>query len=648
MSASSEGSETTIETGRERAALLADSSVRPAGSGRTDVKQFLASLLEMQCGLVGAIAGVFYMAPSPAREGGLLARYATGEGDELLTGRTLKRLERLGERATTAASTPGDNGRGAIGFSESLSGADESGLYGAGPTVSALAVPLVAEGRVEGASVLVLRGRAVESDPRLRIVALTGARFESFLWRQQCFGEAEQKTRLRETLELLDTTLEAPSAEAMGSVVCHELRRRFGCSRVSIGLIHRGRVRLRAVSGSDNLDRRGAAVEAIEDAMEECAEQDAEILYPQPPAAEHDPGTRRITRAHESLSTRFGPSAMLSLPLRVEGHLVGVALLEREPTEPFPPGSVPLLRLVGEFIGPALWTRRLADRGVLAVTRDRLVDLGEAIVGPRHTGKKLLALLLILVLAGLAFVPIPGRVPGEAEVQAAVARTIVPPFRGYLREIHVRPGDPVEAGDRLATMDESQLVLQLAETESRLAGLEIERSKAQSEREFEKAEQLAAQMAEARAQRDLVRQQIERSTLVAPISGTVSRGDLEQLAGALVEPTQPLMEIIGADRRVVLRVDERDISSVEIGQEGWFAPRARPGERIGIVVTRINPAAEADEGANVYLVEAEPGDPDVELSPGMTGVAKLKRGWTTGLVRLLRPTIDEARLRLWW
>jgi len=649
-------SEATEQAGpiRERTELLAERSVRPTGSGRSDVKQFLSGLLEMQCRIAGASAGVFYITPTQSREGGLIARYAAParehapDGESLLTGATLEKLEQLGTRATAEAMSPRSNGRASPGIVETISGADGSGLYAAGPSIAALACPIVADGRVEGASVLLTVGRPSDADSLLRVLALTSARFESFLWRQQCLTESEQKTRLRETLELLDAALETPSAKSMGAVLCHELRRRFACSRVSIGLIRGGRLRLEAVSGADTLDRKGAAVEAIEDAMEECAEQDSEIFYPPPASAEQDPGQRRIVRAHESLSSRFGPSAMVSLPLRVEGDLVGVALLEREPSDPFPILSAPLFRLVAEFIGPAMWTRRLADRGVLAVSRDRALALGEAIVGPRHTGKKLLGLLVIVVLAGLAFVPIPARVPADAEARAEVARTIIPPFNGILQEVHVRPGDEVQQGQVLAEMETADLTLKLAQIEASLAELLTQQADARSQGRFEQVEQLDAQIDEANASRDLAQHQLARATIAAPFDGTIARGDLEALAGARVDPTSPLMEIVGEGRRVVLRVDERDISRVRKGQEGWFAPRSRPGERIPIVVTRINPAAEAAQGSNVYLVEAAPENPDADLDPGMTGLARLQSGWTTGLQRILGPTIDELRLRLWW
>src|SRR5690606_11787815 len=129
---------------------------------------------------------------------------------------------------------------------------------------------------------------------------------------------------------------------------------------------------------------------------------DAEIVYPQPPEMSADPSLRRVTRAHGDLSAKFGPSAILSLPLRVEGDLVGVVVLERESADPFPPGAVPLMRLIAECIGPAVWTRRMADRGVLAVARDRAMEIATITVGPRYTGVKVLGLLLLLTVVCMA------------------------------------------------------------------------------------------------------------------------------------------------------------------------------------------------------------------------------------------------------
>src|SRR5690606_39694933 len=106
--------------------------------------------------------------------------------------------------------------------------------------------------------------------------------------------------------------------------------------------------------------------------------------------------------------------------------------------------------------------------------------------------------------------------------------------------------------------------------------------------------------------------------------------------------------VIGTERLGVLQVDERDIRDVSEGQEGRLTVKSVPGARADITVTRIRPRAEAGEGANLYTVEAAfAADPDW-IRAGMTGTAKLERGSTTVMARVVGPLVDEVRMKLWW
>ncbi len=490
----------------------------------------------------------------------------------------------------------------------------------------------------------------------LRLLALSTAQFEAFLWRQQCMAEAQQKLMLRETLELLDTSQQGASAGTMGAIMCNELQRRFNCTRVSIGLVQRDFIRLAAVTGADEIDRNAPAVECLEEAMEECAAQDVEIVYPPPASAEADSAQRRVTRAHEDLSRKFGPAAVLSLPLRVEGDLVGVVVLEREARDPFPAGAVPLLRLVAETIGPALWTRRLADRGVLAVTRDRLLDLGTAIVGPRHTGAKLIGMLILLALIG-TLIPVPSRVSASAEVRATVTRTIVAPYTGYLASATVQPGDSVEEGQVLATMDTGDLTLEIAETQARYDSLSQQHDEALQRGDNGKARSFEAQQAEAGAHLDMLKDHLSRAQIRSPVTGLVGKGDLRQFVRAKVDPTQPLFEIVSREQRAIAYIEERDVERVHppnpSPQLGYLVSRSRPGAKVPVKLIRVNPAAEVVRGKNVYQAELElvgPLEADASewLRPGMTGTIKLDDGYCPTLVTVLRPIVDELRMRMWW
>ena len=593
------------------------SSDRPAtSSSAQELRELLTELLQTQCRLQQAVAGVIYLAGSPQRRAGVFVRWP--QRTNALDDQTIASLERLGEHTLSA-----EGGR-----IESITITDPSGLYGSGTSHLVLIAPLSASGRVEGAAMLILPvAEEIDAERALIQLSLSSAPFEAFLWRQQAMGEARHKALLRETLELIDTSQQGQTARSMASIMASELARRFACTRVSIGMFGVGsdRVHLSAISGSDDIDSKGPAADALEDAMEECALQDIELLYPTPGNGA-DPGARRVLRAHERLSQTFGPSAILSLPMRVQGDMVGVVVLERDAGDPFPPAAIPLLRLVAEFLGPALYTRRLADRGVLAVTRDRVLSLGSWLVGPRHTLGKLIGLLVVLLVLASAFVPIPARVTADAELRAAVNRMIIPPFRSVLSEVLVRPGDSVQQDQLLARLDTQDLELDRLRLLAERDELRTQQADAQTSGSPAQSARLQTQIAQRDARIALLDSQIAKDHVRSPIAGSVSRGDLEDFVGATVDPTQALFEIVTADLTVIIRVNERDIGRVKIAQRGLLVSKALPDEQVSIEVVRINPVAQPVQGANVYLVEARVLEHDGQrpawLRPGMTGDRK--------------------------
>lgn len=620
---------------------------------------YLQGLLERLCEISRAQAGLAFIRPGAQRAGGLAAAYSPASDrlarDELVLqwradAQLLLRLSRLADRAADQAQ------QGRVGIvSENVLVGGAGGLYHATATHRAMAVPLVALGQAEGACVL-LAPLAERTDALAEATVLVAAEgFEGFLWAQRALAEAERAARLRETLEMLDAAQRGPSARTMASLFCDELRRRFGCSRVSVGLVDGHDIRAVAISGADTIDRRNPAVEAIESAMNECADQDIEVVFPQ--ADDLAPAERRVVRAQGDLSRRFGPSSILSLPLRVDGDLVGVALLERPADDPFPPGSLGLLRLVAEFIGPAVWTRRLADRGVLRVLRDRAAEFASALVGPRHTLKKVIGVLVLAVFIVLAALPIPARVRAEAEAKPISMRALTPPFSGFLTWIGVKPGDAVRAGQVIARMDTTEREAQLAQLDAQYATNRSQREAELGRGRMEEADVLGHRLAEIEAQRAFLRYEIERAQIRAPIDGRVSGADLEPWLDAPISPETPLVRIVGEQSVVVLRVAERDVAAAQrlldrgadAGEHGTFSPRSRPDARLPLRLVRINPQAEAVSGGNVYLIEAEivGGGPDW-LRPGMTGGARVRAGWTTPLVRLARPLIDRAHMAWWW
>ncbi|MFW5652430.1 MAG: GAF domain-containing protein [Planctomycetota bacterium] len=486
-------------TGGQSASSTSTSMVSMADVRHGEGMQaFLEDLVARQCALLEALAGVIMVRPTREQPSGSSAKF-TARNFQGLTPRQHQLIAEMGSRAAKENRPLVEN---------MSSGA---GLLTDRPEYRVLATPLRLAGRPQGASVCVLPNVNQQNiDEMLTRLDLSGMLLESFLWRQQAFAEAESKIQLRETLDLLDKSQQGENHKEMGSLLAHELQRRFGCSRVSIGLVHGHAIRVVAISGVENVDRKAELSEAIEAVMEECADQDIEIRTPQP--EDLDPSERRVVRAHESLSERFGPCSIASFPLRVEEGLIGVVAMERERDDPFNENTLRLLRLVAEYIGPALWTRRLADRGILAVTRDRTIDFGHFLVGPQKTAAKVLALITLLILLAAVAIPVPDRVLADSRIIAEDRRQISAPFEGAkVDEVLVSAGDTVEAGQPLIRMDTRDLRFELARAESDLEAARVNRDDALAQGEHAASVTYDAQIAGLTATVGLLRDRIARA-----------------------------------------------------------------------------------------------------------------------------------------
>ena len=86
-----------------------------------------------------------------------------------------------------------------------------------------------------------------------------------------------------------------------------------------------------------------------------------------------------------------------------------------------------------------------------------------------------------------------------------------------------------------------------------------------------------------------------------------------------------LFEIAPLDNyRVVLQVDERQITGIRLGQSGELVLSSMPNSSFPVSVSKITPVSMAKEGRNTFRVEAQlQSDSGVRLRPGMEGLAKI-------------------------
>lgn len=454
------------------------------------------------------------------------------------------------------------------------------------------------------------------------------------------------RDRLVSVMELVVAALDHPRFHEAATAVVTELATHASCDRVSLGFRRGRHTRVQALSHSAQFGKQSNLVRAIGLAMDEALDQYASIVYP---AADERSGL--VTRAHGELAEVGGARAICSVPLPEGERIVGALTLERTQERPFEPQTVSLLEQAGALLGPLLETRRREDRWIIVKAGESLrTQLGK-LVGPHHFAAKLGVAALIGVVLFFGYAEGDYRVTADATLEGAIQRVTVAPIDGYIAEARARAGDIVREGDLLFSIDDRDLRLEYLKWSSQKEQVLRKYRDALAQHERSEVNILKAQLDQAEAQLELLGEQIARTKIAAPFDGVVVSGDLSQQLGAPVERGQVLLEIAPLDAyRVILKVNERDISSLAVGQRGHLVLSAMPQERLPFAVEKITPVSEAAEGRNTFRVEAGLDQVSDFLRPGMQGTGKVDVDrrklvwiWTHNVVNWLR-----LRVWSWW
>jgi multidrug resistance efflux pump len=507
-----------------------------------------------------------------------------------------------------------------------------------------VAWPVRVDGELHGVAVFELAARDEVGVQRALRQLQWGTCWLEVLFRR------ELSRRVGDPVEVLRTVFDVTAAvvendgfQASATALVNELATRLECARVSLGMVRKARVELRAMSHSTHFAGKANLVRAIESAMEEAFDQEQVVVWPRLP----DDGFQ-VSLAHEELQRQSAVGSLCSLPLGRGGVIQGVLTLERSASRPFERSTVELVEAISALIGPLLELERRDERWVGRKVWDATRAQARALIGPRHVALKLATASLVLGFVFFFFARMDYRVSATSAIEAEIQRVAVVPFSGYVIDAPFRAGDLVQAGDVMCVLDDRELQLERHRLKSREGQLEKERDVALADRKGAQLKIVSAQIEQVRAQLELVEAQLERTRVLSPLAGIVVSGDLSQAIGAPVERGQVLFEVAPLDAyRVVLEVDERDVDEVAPGQSGSVVLSALPGEPFPLVVETVTPVSAALEGRNVFRVEAALQRVDERLRPGLEGVGKIEVGRRRVIWVWTHRAVDWLRLFVW-
>jgi membrane fusion protein, multidrug efflux system len=235
----------------------------------------------------------------------------------------------------------------------------------------------------------------------------------------------------------------------------------------------------------------------------------------------------------------------------------------------------------------------------------------------------------------------------QAVVKARVA--------GEVREVLVREGEAVRAGQVLVRMDASEYqarfeqakgALQAARAQLDIASKTRDNNHALLEKNFisknafDNAESqyaiAAANLATARGALDVAQKSLQDTVIRAPLAGFISSRTIQP--GEKVSPDNHLLEVVDL-RQMELEaaVPALDIASIALGQDVQVKVEGMPEALTGTVV-RLNPATQA--GSRSILAYIRVANPQQTLRGGMFAEARLTLAKKSGVL-----SVPQAAVR---
>jgi len=601
---------------------------------------FLLQLLASQCEMARATSGSLIRYVGGEQPAEVIALYPPAEKEDDAPGWIGLAVQAMGQAAQTKGSM-------VLGLQR------QDALYADSEQDHLIILPLKNKQAFTGVAAFHLPpGTEIErSRDRLEV---TAALINVFELRQALEKRGSDLKLMTEAMRIMAAVNDQEKFRAASLALVNEIAAKYKAERVSIGMLEGRYVKVQAISQTEHFTRKMKLVQDIESAMEECLDQDVELVHPCPP---EQPA---ITRQTKKLAEQHGPTTIISLPLRVGGEspeAIGIIVIEKPMDEPPTLREAETLRIASDLVAARLKELYERDKWIGAQVAKTSRKGLAWLIGSKHTWLKLTALAIFAILAVLILVPGMDKVSAPFTVEAT-SRTILPaPFDGHLETLNVEPNAEVLGGQTiLAGLRKTELSEQLLEEMAEKARHEADLDKAIEEGKLGDQRAASARINASMARIRQLNLKLKEADIRSPISGVVIEGDLRKRVGGTVQRGEELFQVASLeDLRGELMVSESRIGDVEVGYIGKLATSDRPERKIAFTVLSIDPVAEPQEGKNVFRVRVAFDEEDVaeltagkqSLLIGQEGVAKIHIKERPLIVVWTRDLVNWVRMKLW-
>ncbi len=515
---------------------------------------------------------------------------------------------------------------------------------------SVLAVPLIEEEAVIGALVLTnKRGRhpefTAEDEELLQDLSRQAVR----ALRNARQHEAEKKVEELDALLAVSREITATlDLDKVMQTIVNATSALITYDRCAIAIQEKGKLRLGAVSGSAEVDRKNPEVRRMEELLQWVFLSGTDTAVTQTPDGEISADRPETEEKFRALFQETGLRSFFAVLLKDEEGKLGVLGFESKEALAFDEGTRDLLSILVNQATVAVRNAQLYRQVPLAGFLKPLLDKRRKLAHIPTRRKRAWAIGALIAAVVLFVVPWPLRVAGPARVLPGRRAAVTSLVDGVVAAVHRREGDRVKAGDVIATLKSEPFEAALAQARSALTIAESDVARARQNADASAVSDGESRQREAVAQIALANDRLARTRLTSPASGVILTPRIEERVGQFL-PRGAELCVVADEQSVTaeVAVPESDAALVKAGQRTALKFNPYPGRLFRGSVDRVA-ARLRQEGEERFLIaEVAIANPDGRLKTGMLGTGKVSLGTRRVVTALFRRPARYLWNKIW-
>lgn len=518
------------------------------------------------------------------------------------------------------------------------------------PIKSILAVPLVEEDTPVGALVLVnKRGRlpefSGEDEELLTDLARQAARALHVARQHEAEKKVEELDALLAVSREITATLDLD--KVMGTIV-NATSTLIPYERCAIGIFEKGRLRLGAVSGAAEIDRKDPNVQRLDDLLNWVFLSGTDVAVTQTEDGEITAERPETVEKFRAIFKETGLKSFVGVLLKDEEGKLGALGFESTESLELDDETRDLLSILVNQATVAVRNAQLYQQVPLAGFLQPLLEKRRQLLDIPARRRQAWLITAAAVLVALIVVPWRVRVEGPVRVLPARRAAITAAVDGVVKEVLHREGDRVAAGDVIATLKDEAYRANLAEAGAAMAIAESDVARYTQEGDAAAMFEARSRREEQRARTALAQEQLAKTQLRAPMAGVLITPHMEQRIGqALARGAELAIVADTGSVTAEIAVPESDAALVRVAQPVALKMNPYPTRVFRGKVERVGAELRQEGEESFVIAEARVDNPGDALKAGMLGTSKVSTGLRPLGAALFRKPLRYLWLRIW-